>query len=230
MEVGFGRGTCAESGCISACLKLLSSDQLELIDRKRVEVKFRAGERVSTKGTFASHILYLRKGMVKLFIEEEDRNVILCIEPEGTFLGLQALFGEKPFPYSIETTVDSYFCMFDLYDFQELCRLNPIFASDIIYRLNEFTLRNLERLFTLTQKQLAGRFADILICFHDRIYKSTKFEISLSRKELADITVMSAESLSRVIREFRNDGIVEISGKKVNLLDMERIYQISRTG
>ncbi len=96
--------------------------------------------------------------------------------------------------------------------------------------MNDETLFAYERMASLSLKQLQGRFADILLCLSLRIYKKKSFKIPLSKKDLAGITRMSQESLSRVIKDFTKDNIIEFKGNHISILDFEKVRHLSRVG
>ena len=71
-------------------------------------------------------------------------------------------------------------------------------------------------------------FATCLIEFSKNIYKSSKFR--LCRKDLMEITNRSRENISRAISKFDKDGIIHLYGEEIEILDIERLEQISRNG
>ncbi len=86
------------------------------------------------------------------------------------------------------------------------------------------------RFYCFTYKQAFGRLADILLCLADRIFKSSEFDLPLSRKELAELSGMSSETVIRMLKEFNDEGLIRMNGKSIKLIDYERIKQISETG
>lgn len=222
---------CKECVSKSACFKELSEEELIQIDKGRFEVTFKKGEIVCKQGMLASHLIYIKRGFVKMYIEGgNNKNIILTIEKDGYMIGLQSLFGNSVFHYTAVAYEDTTVCLFEMNKISEIIEQNSGFASKLIARLNENTIRSYGRLFCLTQKQSSGRLADILLCLSDRLYKSNSFEMALSRKDLAEITVMSVESLSRVIKEFKDDGIIKLNGRNLEITDRERLERICEIG
>jgi CRP/FNR family transcriptional regulator len=114
--------------------------------------------------------------------------------------------------------------------FKQILRQNPAFGYRIINILNESTAQSYGRFFSLTQKQLHGRLADILLCLSRKIFKTESFDLPLSRSDLSDLTSMSTESVIRIMKDFKDDGIIEINNKSVTLLDIQRLERISEKG
>ena len=96
--------------------------------------------------------------------------------------------------------------------------------------MNESTAQIYGRFFSLTKKQLHGRLADILLCLANRIFKSNSFDLPLSRADLGDLTGMSTESVIRMMKDFKDDGLIGMDCKKIELLDISRLERISEFG
>jgi CRP/FNR family transcriptional regulator len=118
----------------------------------------------------------------------------------------------------------------DIQIFKQILKQNAQFAYRVINILNESTAQSYGRFFSLTQKQLHGRLADILLCLSRRIFKSGTFDLPLTRSDLSDLTSMSTESVIRILKDFKDDGIIEINNKSIGLIDTDRLDSISARG
>jgi CRP/FNR family transcriptional regulator, polysaccharide utilization system transcription regulator len=222
---------CATHVYDSRCFSLLTSDEKAMMESKAVTITYRKGETVCKQGTFASNIFFLEKGLVKVYLEGNPKNLILTIIPSGHMIGVPAIFeGNNTFLYSVTTYVESIVKMIDINVFKQLLIQNPAFSFRILNILNESTAQTYGRFFCLTQKHLHGRLADILICLSGRIFKSLQFDLPLSRNDLGELTGMSTESVIRLLKELKDDGLIEMSGKSVRLLDVPRLMKISEVG
>ncbi len=224
------------SSCVSfvyetSCFDLLTDEEKKLIANTSVTVKYKKGEMICKQGSFASHIMYLEEGLVKVYLEGNPKDLILTITPKAHLLGMQALFeGNSLFLYSISTYTETIVQLIDIQIFKQLLLTNPNFAFRMINILNENTSQLYGRFFSLTQKQLHGRLADILLCLSRKIFKSDSFELLLTRSDLSDLTSMSTESVIRIMKDFKDDKIIGIDNKSITLLDIPRLESISARG
>lgn len=213
------------------CFDLLSEDEMKLVNDNMVEVFYKKGETICKQGSFASKIIFLSQGLVKVYLEGEPKNLVITIVPKNNLVGLPSIFeGNNTFLYSVSPYVDSWAQLIDIHVFKQLIRQNAVFASKIIDILNENTAQAYGRFFCLTRKQLHGRMADILMCLSERIFKSLEYDLPLSRTDLAELTGMSTESVIRIMKEFKDDKLIRVSGKSIRILDPERIRKISVLG
>lgn len=225
------KSTCATFLSEISWFNVLTGYEKELLDKASVEVVYKKGETICKQGTFASNIILLEDGLVKSYIEGSARNLILTITPPGRMIGLPAIFeGNNMFLYSVSTYVDSRVRLMDMNVFKQLIRQNAGFAAKIIDILNENTSQTYGRFYCLVSKQLHGRLADILLCLSQRIFKSDDFELPLSRNDLAELTGMSTESVIRIMKDFKDEGYIAVSGKNVSILDVAKLQRISEIG
>ena len=80
------------------------------------------------------------------------------------------------------------------------------------------------------QKNLLWRVAHLLIYFYEQVYHQVEFELPLSRKEIAEYVGMTTENVIRTMSEFRQDKIISISGKTIEIRDMDALRSISNYG
>jgi len=209
---------------------VLSTTELELINDNRYEVSFKAGEMMFKQGTPSPHFLCLTSGLAKVYIEGYGKNLILSlVKPVEYILG-PGIYVDNRHHYSASAVEDSTACMVDANTFKLIMRDNPDFAYEFIRRISIMTIFNFEQFISLTQKQMNGRIADALFYLSDQIYGSNPFEMTISRQDLADLSGMSKESAIRILKEFKDEGILTVNGNILHILNPQQLKKISETG
>jgi CRP/FNR family transcriptional regulator len=209
---------------------MLSEPELGMINQNRYEVSFKAGEIMFKQGTPSPHFLCLTSGLAKLYIEGYGKNLILnLVRPVEYILG-PGIYTDNRHHYSAAAVEDSTACLVEVNPFKQLIRTNPDFADEFIRRISQMTIFNFEQVVSLTQKQMHGRIADVLFYLSEKIYPGNPFEMTISRQDLADLSGMSKESAIRILKEFKDEGILSIDGNVVHILNPQQLKQISQTG
>ena len=212
----------------TTCFEYLTSEEQELVNKNRIELSYKKGEILAKQGTFASHIIFLNEGLVKVYLEGRPKDLILKIVPSNHLIGLPSIYdGNNRFIYSVATYSASTVSLIDISLIKQLLHNNSRFATKIINILNEDTALIYGRFFCLTMKQSHGRVADILLCLANRVYKAPKFELAISRNDLADLTGLASESVIRILKEFKDERLISIEGKVIHILDGEGLERIS---
>ncbi|MEA1874907.1 MAG: Crp/Fnr family transcriptional regulator [Bacteroidota bacterium] len=202
-----------------------------MLEKNRLEVSYKKGEIICKQGAFASHIMYICKGLVKIYVENDQGSLILKILTEGKMIGLSSLSDENNvFQYSAQAYSDSVINLIDINVFRQLIKENAEFASEIINILCENSIQTYGRFFSFTNKQSYGRLADIILCLACSIFKKEDFELNLTRKEIAELSGLSTERTIRILKKFKDEKLISIEEKRFKILDSERLQQISDHG
>jgi CRP-like cAMP-binding protein len=191
------------------------------------EINYRKGETIIKQNGFASHIYFIKKGLIKIYLENKKKNLIIEIAGEGTMLGLSSLNYNKNYNFSVSAISDVEACEIDIESLNSIVNNNIGFSSNIITQLNHMLDKLMTKVNCLSQKDLRSRTAELIIDLADNIYKSRKFEIELSRNELAEITNMAVENIVRVLKEFDKLNYIKLKGKNIEIINYEKLHNIA---
>jgi CRP/FNR family transcriptional regulator, polysaccharide utilization system transcription regulator len=210
---------------------MLTLDESDLLELQSVRVKYKKGEIICKQGALASHIMYMEKGLAKVYLDDGLNSLVLKIIPDGNMLGLSSVNSDNnTYQYSAMAYIDSEIKQIDIRFFKQMLGQNPGFAREVINILGSNSVQINGRFFCLTHKQSYGRLADILLCLSERIFRKYDFELPISRKELAELSGMSPETVIRMLKKFNDEGLIRMEGKSFSLLDPIRMKRISETG
>lgn len=213
------------------CFDKLTDEEQQLIESSSVKIHYRKGELICKQGSFASHIIYMEKGLAKVFINNGVNSLVLKIIPEKNLLGLTSINPDnRTYQYSAVAYVDCDVKQIEIGLFRQLVERNPAFAIEVIDILSANSIQINGRFFCLTHKQSYGRLADILLCLADRIFKTHDFELPISRKDLAELSGLSPETVVRMLKKFSEEGLISLDGKQFRILDYDRLQKISENG
>lgn len=215
----------------SSLFESLDTKQLSCVHLHKNEVAVAAGEKIVQTGEPVTHFMYLQKGLVKLYSESESqREQIISIARPRDFVGLLTIFSDTEHRYSISAIQDSRLCMVDMKCINRLVDNNGPFARELLRNMSSAVDHILKDSYNLRSLQLRGRIAYVLNDFANEIFECTEFELPLSRKEIGQMIGMSTENVIRILSEFRRDGIIRIEGKKIYVIDKERLKWLSLRG
>lgn len=223
--------SCRDCKVKSCAAAVLNAVELDLVNANSRETSFRKGDIILHEGSMTSHIIYLKSGLVKEYQKgPNEQEQILQIVKKFTYLGLPSLFGDRINHYSYAALVDIEVCYIDLNIFNNLVRQNGNFAFEILVSVSRDSLNNFHRFMSQSQKKTFGRVAEVLLYFSKIIFESESYEIPFTRQELADLIGISRESATRVLTKFREEGILKLEGRFIEIINPELLQQISKNG
>lgn len=209
----------------------LTSEEIEIINDGRYEVLFKPGENIVKQGTSASHLINLTSGMAKMYIEGlDDKSIILEILKPWKVFGGPGIYIDGRYHYSVTAIEPCTACFTDANNLKKIFRSNPDFAEKFVSNCSFNSVKVYERLISLTQKQMPGRIADVLLYLCKEIYIKDTFEITLSRQDLGELSSMTKDSAIRILKEFESEGIIKVEGKHFTILKLDTLEDISRRG
>jgi CRP/FNR family transcriptional regulator len=211
--------------------QILSQEELEVVNRDRYSVRYKAGETILKQGTSATHVLSLIDGIVKIYIEGMvDRNLLLSLQKPWALLGGPGMHTDQKVHYSVTALTDVSICFLDLNNFNQVMGNNFRFANQLIQHISKHTVILFDKMVSLTQKQMHGRMADGLIYLSENFFEKDSFKLYLSRQDIADLTAMSKDSAIRILKDFERDGIISMNGNNLSVLDRRQLHDISQKG
>jgi CRP/FNR family transcriptional regulator len=214
----------------SKAAETLDQDQLEHLSCNNAMVKFQKGDSIIKQGMFSTNVVYLRNGLAKMHITGPYHEQIVRIIKAPCYLGLPTTIGDKINQYSVTAIENIEVCFIDISAFRLLLRETEYFSYEIILELCKNELESIRRCANRTQKQTRGNIADVILELADQIYQSDSFTIPLSQAELGNYVDTSRESVSRILTEFHKDGILNINGKKIEIINKKSLLLISQNG
>jgi CRP/FNR family transcriptional regulator len=185
------------------------------------------GEYIYSEGDPIEDFTYLKKGLVKLFRGKgTDKEQIICFAGPLDFVSLMSIFSEKKYKYSVVALENSVTCSMKLKEVKEIALRNAPFAMSLTEKINKVSDNIIISMLEVKQKRLFGRVAYMLLYFSNTIYKSTIFELPVSRKEIGEFIGMTTENVIRTLSDLRKDKIIKINGKLIEIVDLERLNKI----
>ena len=90
-----------------------------------------------------------------------------------------------------------------------------------------------ERTVNLTQKHIRGRLAESLLFLKDTYgLEEDQFTLSiyLSREDLANLSNMTTSNAIRTLSNFAAEKLIAIDGRKIKILEEDKLRKISKIG
>lgn len=218
---------CENKSCAS---KLLNEIELNNLSQNVRTLLIDKGETVLFEGSFTSHVIYLRKGLVKETMKINGKEQIFRIFKNKTYLGLSSLFGDKVNHFSYVALTDVEVCHIDGDTFNKFLLENTRFAYQIMSTMCKENLFSYDKLLKLGHKKIFGRLADVLLFFSLTVFESEQFVLPLSHQEIASFVGISRESITRGLSSLKQSGVISMENSLVKIKNMDKLKDISKNG
>lgn len=210
----------------------LAEEQLQLVyDLVRLR-NYRSGDFVFVQGEPGEALFFVVKGRVKITVMAPDgREKIIKVMEPGHVFGEVVLFDSGPYPASAQTMDD--------------CQVGVLRNKDLYKLLHEHTdlaislLQLLAKRLKMTQRQLQDlalrdvftRVAQLLLELAESEgiklpCGSVQLTLRLTREEMAQLAATSRETLTRMLGELRQQGIIAVERNQVLIPSMARLREV----
>jgi CRP/FNR family transcriptional regulator, polysaccharide utilization system transcription regulator len=217
--------------CLIPDYGALTSEQIRIINESSFVVSHKKNEPIFKQDKPASHFMFARKGLVKLFKElPNNKSLILKLSRPDEYLGMTSLFYDNRYQYSATALDDTEIIYTSIQVLRDVIKQNGEYALFLMHQISAETIYMIGRTEWFSHKQVPGRIAESLLFFSRKVYKSDHFTLPISRQELADLVSSTKENVSRTLTEFKNDRMIEIDDKVVELKSIELLEILSKIG
>jgi CRP/FNR family transcriptional regulator len=214
----------------SPLFSLLTKSELDSLNDSRLEVSFKKGEIIYKQGTPLTHIVIINEGLGKIYLEgSKGRNLILSYTKTYDLNGGIGVFKDQRHHSSLMAVTDCGACFVDIGAFKAVLRSNANFMEAYMKEYSERVLHTYQQFAVLTQKNMEGRMAESILYLNNKVFMNGVIK-NVSKQDLAELTAMTKESAIRVLKEFKDDGLIEIVDHKISILNQKALEQVAVHG
>jgi CRP-like cAMP-binding protein len=210
--------------------KHLTDEEIELVDYYKECNYYKRGEILYHEGRRMTGFYCVIRGIVKIYKTGIDgKEQIIAFARNGNILGYRSVLSNENACTTSKVIEDGVLCFIPANLLIDLVKKNSEFSFEIM-KLTCQELGDANSYITdIAQKTVRERLAEILVLLKDRfgLDESQTLQISLTREELANIVGTATESVIRLLSEFKSDGLLELNGRKIKILDIKGLTRIA---
>jgi CRP/FNR family transcriptional regulator, polysaccharide utilization system transcription regulator len=229
------KSTQFETGCAQCNVRLhsvfnvLDQDQLNEMTLHKSCSYYKKGQFVFAENGLPSGLFCINSGKIKITTTGYDgKEQILRLAKSGDIVGYRALISNERYASSAVALEDASICIIDKKYFFESLESNPKLMFEVIKKMSKDLKTAEEHIVSLSQKNVRERMAEALL-FLKATYgleeDNQTINVVLSREEIADYVGTSTESCIRLLSEFNNDQLINLTGKKIRILNLPALMQ-----
>jgi CRP/FNR family transcriptional regulator, polysaccharide utilization system transcription regulator len=209
--------------------KIKGIDDIKSIAEKQSHKKYKKKDIIFNEGDSPNGLYLLTKGKVKLYKSHElGKDLIIKLLQPDEFFGYMALIENLPYTMSAEALEDCELTIFSKEDFFLLLS-HPQVMYEFLHILSNNITEEQEKLISLAYSSVRKRTANALLEIRSRYHdmKSDKpFSMAVTRDDLATMVGTATESLIRTLSDFRSEGLVEINGSTITVMQVEKLEKM----
>jgi len=173
-------------------------------------VKFKKDSIIFYEGDKSKYLYCLVSGIVKLYkISSSDKEIILKYFHSHELIAEVANFENIPYPATSVAYTDVELIKIDFEKFKDLVYNNP----ELSFQIQSSLIKKIKNLEQVISSHLVLDAKDRIAKF---IYDNPKDFFNIKNIEVAKILNVTPETLSRILRTFKNENLIDMKNKTIN--------------
>lgn len=205
----------------------------KLNEEQRKKLRTNTSEHIVEKGQILYHgkcdcmgVLFVRKGGLRVFLLSEDgREVTLyrLREGESCMLSASCVLESITFSVFIQAEEKTQFCRIQSKAFEAVMEEN-IYLEAFCYK--EIAKRFSDVMWTMQQILFMGIDKRLALFLLEQVQREGSMEIRMTQEQIAGYLGTAREVVSRMIKYFSEEGMVETFRGGVRILDIARLKEL----
>lgn len=203
-------------------LKALTREELMRVSACKTGKSFRKGQVIFEEGETLNGVYCVRDGVCKLTkLSENGKDQVVKLVVKGGLLGKRSLITEQKTNLSAVALNDMEMCFIPKSEIMQDLKKNPDFTMNVLKRMAEDLLASDDNIVNMAQKSVRRRMAETLMYIHDEFGTDEDgfLTIVMSREDYASIVGTATESAIRILSQFKKEGIISTTGKRIKIED-----------
>lgn len=213
---------------------ILTPDERQFVLSNYHVHHFKKNEKIYFEGEKPTHMMILASGKVKVYKDGVgSRTQIIRMLKPGEHFGYRALIANEEYNTNVTAFEASTVYMIKAEYFISILRHNNAFCYRFLEEMATDLGASDARTVNLTQKHIRGRLAEALLILKKNYgveEDGATISIYLSREDLANFSNMTTSNAIRTLSNFVIEHIIAIDGRKMKIIDEDRLRKISKLG
>jgi CRP-like cAMP-binding protein len=193
----------------------VGEDDLDEVASHLIERRFPKGATIVEEGTPGDYMYVIREGRVKVTkLSDDGREKILQMLGEGAFFGEMALLDQAPRSATVKTLSPVRLLALSRVDFLSVLRRSPDLSMAVIQELTRRLRETDEQASSLSFQRVKDRTRGLLRRSSLPSEDGRRITQPLTHQQIADMIGTSRETVTRVVKELKQDGWLEQQGKR----------------
>jgi CRP-like cAMP-binding protein len=211
-------------------LKALNKEELIKMAECKTSYTIKKGEPIFEEGESVNGIYCVKDGVCKLSkLSANGKDQIVKLIKPGELLGQRSLISDEPTNLSAVALEDMEVCFIPKSEIISFFNQNNQFSMNVMKTICGDLKEADDHMVSMAQKSVKERLAETLLHLEDTFGKNNdgSLHIQLSRDELAGMIGTATESCIRQLSELNKSGIIDLKGKKITLLDRNKLKKMA---
>ena len=179
------------------------------------------------EGGNSNFIYLLTKGVVKCYkFDEKGQELTTSLYEEGNLFGYTSFAQNLPHQETAQAIKDTELIGVKKSEFKDMLNNNHKVTLALIELLTDNITGIKNQLLEMAYSSAHKKTANTILKFAEKMNRKSEDSIRISRSDLASVAGIATETLIRTMSSFKKQGLIEIEGRTIKIIDIQRLQSI----
>ena len=211
-------------------LRAMSKEELKTVSDSKISLKIKKGEVIFEEGEKLNGIYCVRGGVSKLAkLSPNGKDQIVKLASKGEVLGQRSVVAEENSNLSATAVSDMEMCFIPKEAIVSTLHKNPDFTYEVLRHMAHDLREADDVIVNMSQKTVKERIAEALLYMKKNFGEDKEgyLALVLSREDIANVVGTATESCIRILSEFKKQGLIKTSGKRMAILEARKLQDLA---
>lgn len=190
--------------------------------------KIEEGSSIYKEGTRSNNVYLILKGVVKCHTMDEDgKELITALHHADDFLGFTSLLNNVLYSESATALEAVELTAISKEELHHIVAENRSISLELLELLSDNITDIKHQLLQMAYSSVRKKTAQTLLQFAQIMNNDTNGPIKISRADLASVAGIATESLIRTLSGFKKEGLIEIEGRHIRILELKALQYVT---
>lgn len=213
---------------------IISGDQLRTLndlknffDDNGTIFNYSKDDIIYKEGQNSNYIYLILKGIVKCFkFDERGKELTTALHKEDDLFGYTSFTQNMPYRETATALKDVELVGVSKTELKDVLDKNHKVTLEVIQLLTDDITGIKDQLLQMAYSSVQRKTASTILRFAEKINSKPEDPIKISRNDLASVAGIATETLIRTLSDFKKQGYIEMEGRNIKVLDLEKLQNI----
>ena len=179
------------------------------------------------EGKNSNYIYLITSGLIKCHkLDEQGKQLTTALYKEDDLFGYTSFSQNLAYQESATTIQETELVGLSKKALTNVLDKNHKVTLELIELLTEDLATVKDQLLQMAYSSVSKKTANTILMFAEKLNRKPEEQIKISRNDLASVAGIATETLIRTMSTFKKEGIIEIEGRTIRILDLEKLKEI----
>ncbi|QAA80517.1 response regulator [Aequorivita sp. H23M31] len=191
------------------------------------EISFKKGEEIYREGDHSNRLYLILKGVVKTHtMDHNAKELITGLYKADDFLGFTTFDEIIPYYETATAVENSDLVGIPKKQLVEILKNSQEISLELMNLLSDNLSEIKKQLLRMAYSSVRKKTAATILQFVEVMDVAPEVPIRISRSDLATTAGIATESLIRTLSDFKRDGLIDIEGRNIHIVNPEGLRQM----